>query len=206
MQYSFEDRVIALAGLAQAAWLTDRVAYTGQAENAALDATLGSLFTFDTENVAGAFGGAHGVRQGLEVLSRVLDNRGKPDDLRLTRYVVSLLGHAQRALADPQLLDTLRRGLERTEQQKRHFEGWDTPVIASLADVYVRTIGTLTPRIMVNGEPARLQNPGNVDRIRALLLAGIRAGVLWRQTGGRKWQLLMSRRKLRDEARRLLAA
>lgn len=206
MNYSLEDRVLALAGLVQAAWLTDRAAYTGEADEAALDATLGSLFTFDAENVAGVFGGGNRVRRGLEVLNRVLDNRGKPEDLRLTRYVVALLGHAQRAGNDAQLMETVRRGLERAEQQKQHFDGWEGPVMASLADVYVRTVGTLTPRIMINGEPVRLQNPANVDRIRALLLAGIRAAVLWRQTGGRKWQLVLSRGKLKQAAEKLLAA
>lgn len=206
MNYSFEDRVLALAGLVQAAWLTDRAAYTGQSDEPALDATLGSLFTFDAVDVPGVFGGRERVRRGLEVLARVLDNRGRPEDLRLTRYVVSLLGHARRASGNRELMNTVRRGLERAEQQKRHFEGWDGPVLASLADVYVRTVGTLQPRIMINGEPARLQNPGNVDRIRALLLAGIRAAVLWRQTGGRKWQLLVSRRRLKETAERLLAA
>ncbi|HEX7030959.1 MAG TPA: high frequency lysogenization protein HflD [Gammaproteobacteria bacterium] len=206
MTYSIEDRVLALAGLVQAAWLTDRVAYTGQAEDAALDATLGSLFSFQAADVAGVFGGRSRVRPGLEILARVLDNRGKPEDARLTRYLVSLTGHARRAEQNEDLMAALRRGLERAELQKSHFEGWDAPVMASLADIYVRTVGTLEPRIMVSGEPARLQNPVNVDHIRALLLAGIRAAVLWRQTGGRKWQLVLSRGKLRQAAERLLAA
>lgn len=206
MTYSIEDRVLALAGLVQAAWLTDRVAYTGSTEAAALDATLGSLFTFDAPDVAGVFGGHERLRQGLEILSRMLGNRGRPEELRLTRYLVSLMGHAQRALQNDDLMDAVRRGLERAEQQKSHFEGWDSPVVASLADIYVRTIGTLEPRIMISGEPARLQNPVNVDHIRALLLAGIRAAVLWRQTGGRKWQLVLSRRRLKEAADRILAA
>lgn len=206
MSYSIEDRVLALAGLVQAAWLTDRVAYTGQTEGTALDATLGSLFTFQAADVPGAFGGRDGVRQGLEILDRMLGNRGRPEEMRLTRYLVALMGHAQRALQNDDLMDAVRRGLERAEQQKRHFEGWDSPVVASLADIYVRTIGTLEPRIMISGEPARLQNPVNVDHIRALLLAGIRAAVLWRQTGGRKWQLMFSRGSLREAAERLLKA
>lgn len=206
MTYSLEDRVLALAGLIQAAWLTDRVAFNGEAEPNAFEATLGSLFSFQADTVAGVFGGHEHLRQGLEILSRVLANKGRPDDLRLTKYLIALAGHAERALKDDDLMDAVRRGLERTEQQKTHFEGWDAPVVASLADVYLKTIGTLEPRIMISGEPVRLQNPTNVDRIRALLLAGIRAAVLWRQTGGRKWQLVFSRRKMKETADRLLAA
>ncbi|HEX7047166.1 MAG TPA: high frequency lysogenization protein HflD [Gammaproteobacteria bacterium] len=206
MNYSIEDRVLALAGLIQAAWLTDSVAYTGRTEEAALDATLGSLFSFQADDVAGVFGGHSHLRPGLEILARVLGNRGKPEDARLTRYLVSLTGHAKRAEQNDDLMEALRRGLERAEQQKTHFDAWSGPVVANLADIYVRTVGTLEPRIMVSGEPARLQNPVNVDHIRALLLAGIRAAVLWRQTGGRKWHLVLSRGKLRQTAERLLAA
>lgn len=206
MTYTLEDRVLALAGLVQAAWLTDMVAYKGEADEAAMDATLGSLFTFNASDVPEVFGGQARVRRGLEILSRVLDNRGQPDDLRLTRYLVALAGHAARALRNDELMDALRRGLERTEQQKEHFDDWDPNVVASLADIYVRTVGTMEPRIMISGEPARLQNPRNVERIRAFLLAGIRAAVLWQQTGGRKWQLILSRRKLKETADRLLEA
>ena len=36
-------------------------------------------------------------------------------------------------------------------------------------------------------------------KIRALLLAGIRSARLWRQLGGHRWQLVISRRKLLKE-------
>jgi high frequency lysogenization protein len=58
---------------------------------------------------------------------------------------------------------------------------------------------------MVNGEQQYLSNPDNVNRIRALLLAGIRAGVLWHQVGGRRWHILFNRKGLVDTASQLLA-
>lgn len=204
MSYSIRDRVIALAALFQAAWLTDEMAYSGRADEDAMDATLGSLLRFDAEDVPEVFGGLRSLRPGLELLRRVLGNRGSESDLRLTRYLVSLIGHANKLLKDDELSDSLRRRLERSQQQKTHFETWEEPVIAGLADTYVSTIGTLEPRIMVKGDPELLQNPRVVDGVRALLLGGIRAGVLWRQTGGRRWQLLFSRRKLLDTADELL--
>ncbi|MNJ04984.1 High frequency lysogenization protein HflD [compost metagenome] len=44
-----------------------------------------------------------------------------------------------------------------------------------------------------------LQQASNASKIRALLLAGIRAARLWRQLGGHRWQLVFSRRKLLNE-------
>ncbi|MGD8349299.1 MAG: DUF489 family protein, partial [Gammaproteobacteria bacterium] len=40
-------------------------------------------------------------------------------------------------------------------------------------------------------------------RVRASLLAGIRAAVLWRQLGGNKWKLLFARKKYVAIARQL---
>jgi high frequency lysogenization protein len=78
-------------------------------------------------------------------------------------------------------------------------------VVARLADTYSQTISTLSPRIMVSGENNQLKNPENANRVRALLLAGIRSAVLWRQCGGRQWHLLLQRRKLIESARQLMA-
>jgi high frequency lysogenization protein len=57
---------------------------------------------------------------------------------------------------------------------------------------------------MVNGEHVHLTRKENADRIRALLLAGLRAAVLWRQSGGGRLLMLLRYKKLIAEAQRLL--
>jgi len=59
---------------------------------------------------------------------------------------------------------------------------------------------------MVSGEHGHLANPVIAAKVRAALLAGIRSAVLWRQLGGRRWQLLFSRGKIARTAAELLAA
>ncbi|MEW8459773.1 MAG: DUF489 family protein [Candidatus Thiodiazotropha endolucinida] len=49
-----------------------------------------------------------------------------------------------------------------------------------------------------------MQNNDNVNKIRALLLSGIRAATLWRQTGGRRRQLLFVRKRYIQACRELL--
>jgi high frequency lysogenization protein len=49
---------------------------------------------------------------------------------------------------------------------------------------------------MVQGDPRHLHAPDNQNRIRALLLAGIRAAWLWRQVGGSRWKILLGRKQL----------
>jgi len=44
-----------------------------------------------------------------------------------------------------------------------------------------------------------------INKIRALLLAGIRSAMLWRQCGGSRWRFIFFRRKIQREAEFLLS-
>ena len=57
---------------------------------------------------------------------------------------------------------------------------------------------------MVNGEQAYLGRTDIVNKIRALLLAGIRSAMLWKQCGGTRWKFLFFRKKLQLEIENLL--
>jgi high frequency lysogenization protein len=57
---------------------------------------------------------------------------------------------------------------------------------------------------MVTGNPQQLQQPNVVEKVRANLLAAVRSAVLWRQLGGRQWQMLLYRRQCSMLARGLL--
>ncbi|MGE3106433.1 MAG: DUF489 family protein, partial [Lysobacterales bacterium] len=70
--------------------------------------------------------------------------------------------------------------------------------------IYGEHLSTLTPRVMVSGEPALLKQPRLVCRIRALLLAAVRAAVLWRQSGGSRFGLLLHNKSIRVQAQALL--
>jgi len=57
---------------------------------------------------------------------------------------------------------------------------------------------------MVRGAELYLQNPDNQNRIRALLLGGVRAAMLWRQVGGKRRHILFNQRQIAAEARAYL--
>ena len=75
---------------------------------------------------------------------------------------------------------------------------------ARLAELYANTISTLGPRIMIRGDQNHLTNTENAAKMRTLLLAGIRAALLWNQAGGTRWKLLFERGKMQREADSLL--
>jgi high frequency lysogenization protein len=130
----------------------------------------------------------------------------------MARYVVALVQLEGSLRRRPAMLDAIRQGIDTARAQMKFFQN-DTPaedvhplLMEKLAELYSQTISTLTPRIMVSGEHGHLNNPAIAAKVRATLLAGIRSAVLWRQLGGRRWQLLFSRGKIARAARELLAA
>lgn len=86
--------------------------------------------------------------------------------------------------------------LKKTMGNLDHFELTHERIIASLAHIYEDTLSTFRYRIQVTGNRLYLENPTNVNRIRALLLSGVRSAMLWRQVGGKRWHLLTQRKAL----------
>lgn len=210
MTHSLTERTLALAALFQAAQLVQHVARSGKAADRDVATSIGSLFHFDAPTTAAVFTPADqdrpGLTTGLRTLAERLGSGGSAEALEVTRYAIALL-HLERKLArQPHMLETLRSGLERIRKQADYFSPTHSNVIAALGELYQATISTLQPRIMVQGEPAYLADAHRAGLIRALLLAGIRAAVLWRQLGGSRWQLFLGRRKILQTANDLLRA
>ena len=202
MPQTDHDRVIALAGAMQAADLARGVAQRGQADPEAVETCLTSLIRINASSSAEVYGGVARLQPGLRLLEQQLNH---PQDMELTRYVVTLLRLERQLSRRNDLLETLRTGIAGVVQNLAHFPLDHSNTMARFADLYLKTISTLTPRIMVSGSQLHLNNPENASRIRALLLAGVRAAILWRQSGGSRWKLLVRRNALLREARLLLA-
>jgi len=208
---SFHDQVLALAGIFQSACLVQQLAREGHTDSAALRTSIQSILALDAPDVGTIYGSARGVRLGLELLNTKLTGKTKSADMEMARYVVALVQLESSLRRNPKMLDDIRQGIDTARAQMKFFES-DTPadgvhplLMEKLAQLYSQTISTLTPRIMVSGEHGHLSNPAIAAKVRAALLAGIRSAVLWRQLGGRRWQLLFSRGKLARTAAELLA-
>ncbi len=197
------DRTLALAGLFQAARLTQQLARTGRAEPAALRASLHSVLRITTPTVESLYEGIGGLRLGLEILRDRLTGSTDPADLEIARYAVAMLHLANELRKLPDMQNTIRRGLEAIGQPSGETQAL-VPLAERLAELYLQTLSTLTPRIIVNGEQGHLANAGVAAQVRAVLFAGIRAAWLWRQLGGSRWQLLFGRRRFAEEAAHLL--
>ncbi|CDI02670.1 putative High frequency lysogenization protein HflD homolog [Candidatus Competibacter denitrificans Run_A_D11] len=202
MPQTDHDRAIALAGTLQAADLVRSIARRGQANPEEVDTCLNSLLKIDAASSIEIYGDIRQLRSGLQLLEKQL---GNPSDMELTRYAIALLGLERKLSQRTDLLKAIGISLEEIVQNLPHFPINHSNTIARFADIYLKNISTLSPRIMVNGVQVHLNNPENANRIRALLLAGVRAATLWRQSGGTRLTLLLRRNPLLRETRVLLA-
>jgi high frequency lysogenization protein len=210
MSTAYTDRTLALAGLFQAARLAQQLAREGRADSAALAASIQSLLLIDAPTTEAVYGGARGVKPGLELLRNKLAGHTDANDVEIARYVIAMIHLEGQLRRRPEIQEAIRHGIETAREQMKFFETAENdetvhPRLAEkLAELYSQTISTLTPRIMVNGEHGHLSNPQIAARVRAALFAGIRSAFLWRQLGGSRWQLLFSRKKIAGEAARIL--
>ncbi|VAX06313.1 High frequency lysogenization protein HflD [hydrothermal vent metagenome] len=197
------DRIIALAGIIQTATLVDHIARKGMADSAAMEASIYSLFQIDAESTEAVYGGLKNIQTGLQQIVTKIPQL-KLQGSESMHYALTLI-HLERKLSrSPAMLKQIADSIQVASDRRQHFPILHSNIIAQLADVYAETVSTLQPRIMVNGEPTLLQNPDNANKIRALLLAGIRSAMLWRQCGGSRLQLIFGRSKAIKQAQILL--
>ncbi|AKC88453.1 high frequency lysogenization protein HflD [Pseudoxanthomonas suwonensis] len=202
MSHSYDDRVLALAGLAQALQQVRRIAETGQSETDAAQPVLDSVFRIDADSTEQIYGGRRALEPGLRALADYLSNRG--NDPLLPRLALATVQLERRFSSESNTLAAVANGIASIAPQAEAQGSAHPDVLAALGGLYADTISHLRPRIMVQGNPHYLGQPGVVSEIRALLLAAVRSAMLWRQLGGSQWQFLLARRALAEAVDRQL--
>lgn len=202
---NLEKQTITMAAVCQVAALVQKIARSGANIDDELKVMLESIIITSPDNTLEVYGNdiSH-LKMGLTALIEQLGNQTKQKDPELTRYVVSLLGLERRLANKRNQLSLLGERIEQCQRQLAHYEIDSDTLIASLASIYSDLLSPLGTPIQVAGEPERLKQTSNQHKIRALLLAGIRSSVLWRQVGGKRRNILFGRSKLVACAEQLL--
>jgi high frequency lysogenization protein len=200
---NLEQQAVALAGVAQAARLVDLVSKTGSYPLEFLESSIHSLFQFDADSAEEVFGGLAGVKLGLNNLCSLLASRQAEENRDVVRYVFSILYLERKFAASSEMMSVVHTRLEHASFRAEHFAGHVNDVCHSVSGIYQDTLSKLKFRIKVTGSAQHLQDPKKADIIRALLLSGIRSAFLWRQLGGRRWRLLLQRRRLLQASQNL---
>ncbi|HEY7773883.1 MAG TPA: high frequency lysogenization protein HflD [Marinagarivorans sp.] len=200
---NIDNQVIALAGMFQALSLVKEVAGSGYLNRKDFETCINSLFVIDPKSTLAVYDHLGNLERGLSVTEVLLNARIGSQQKDLVNYAVGINNLTGRLLRNKKMLAQLSRRLNDAQHQVTHFGLNHDNVIANLADTYSQTISTFSYRIQVKGEYTYLQQKRVADQIRALLLAAIRASILWRQNGGSVWRLLFNRSKLHSSAQAL---
>ncbi|WP_261817156.1 high frequency lysogenization protein HflD [Vibrio gallicus] len=197
------DRTIAFAGICQAVALVQKVAQTGQCDSAAYETSVSSIINMSPANTLAVFGHERDLQLGLETLSRNIDSSATGNDL--TRYIISLMALERKLSQRPDAMAQLGDRIQLADRQAGHFDLFNDQMVSNLASIYLDVVSPIGPRIQVTGNPSMLQQTSVQNKVRALLLSGIRSAVLWRQVGGKRRHLIFSRKKMVEQAEILLA-
>ncbi len=206
MAKNYYDITLALAGMCQSARLVQQLAHEGSCAKEEMTVSLRSLLEMNPASTLSVYGNNEAnLKMGLETLLGVLNANRQGLGAELTRYTLSLMVLERKLHARKSSMDQLGQRIDQLDRQLAHFELESDQVMSSLASIYVDIVSPAGPRIQVVGTPAILQNTQIQAKVRALLLAGIRAAVLWQQVGGGRLQLMFSRNRLFEQAKSILA-
>ncbi len=207
----WEYQNIALAAVTQCASLVHHLAVTGQAPQSDLVAAINPLFVLDPQSTEDVYPRVADLTRGLRTMQSLFAERSA-ENAEMVRYTLGMLLLRSRLTSNSAMQDTIRVRLARIDPVQPLPDSHDDPdelerlqaaqdrVFRQLAGLYQDTISTLSYRVQVQGKVEHLKDEQVANRIRALLLAGIRSAVLWHQLGGRRWRLLVYRKKIQESA------
>ena len=196
---TLHDRTMALAATLQAVAQVQYIARHGETDNEQLAAALNTIMVTDPDSIDDIYPDKKVLANGYRwVINQLGDNHQK--DVEITRYLVGLLALERKLSRNHAALAMMSERIQQVRRQLQHFAVTDEQVIANIADIYSDIISNLGPKIQISGNPHILQQKQVQNKIRALLLAAMRSAVLWRQLGGKRRQLVFSRKAIVDTA------
>ncbi len=191
-----QNQTIALAGLYQSLALVQNIAWEGNTQHSCMASTIGSVLKLDASSYVEVYGSLNNLQLGIQTLRTALQSKSEKHAIERTRYAINLMYLASKFAVNNDSVTALSSQFERLNNQYENIEESLDDITQELGTLYREYISPLGPKLIIEGDPVYLKSGDNASRIRALLLAGIRAIVLWKQAGGKRWALLLARKSL----------
>ncbi len=200
------NQALALAGIAQAAVLVNQLARNGSADQMAMQCTIHSILALDAPDSESIFIDRQHLHIGLRTVREAFE-RDTASSAEILRYCASMLHLQKQLVRNNDMLNTLRKRIQQIQKQiDLHGNETASQVLSSIAGLYSETLSTFQFRVQVNGQPELLQQQNIADQIRAALLGGVRAAILWRQLGGSRLDFIFRRKAIYNATVALLEA
>ncbi|MBM6549573.1 high frequency lysogenization protein HflD [Marinomonas ostreistagni] len=201
MQHDVKEQAIALSAIFQAAELVATLARKGTLDETHAEPLLNSILVVNAERTEDIYGGQFdcqgNLALGRRIAKQVMGKEREAVNPDTIRYALSMIHLESKLQKDDAMLSAIGRQLGQVERQKEHFESvLHENMVAGISGMYQDTLSKMSFRIQVHGDSRHLQQPQIANQVRALLMSGVRAAMLWRQVGGRRWHLIFKRKAI----------
>jgi high frequency lysogenization protein len=193
------QRVLALAGTIEACVGVQSLALSGQIDVDTLQCLVRSIKMIEAPDVVSVFGDRSGLARGLGLMVGGIGQATDAKAIDVYRYMNTLISLKKSLFANSV---AQQKVIDRLDWIKTLDE---PELFASCAELYLEAVSPLKPRVYVQGEQRFLEQEEVSNKIRTMLLAGIRCVVLWEQLGGGRFEMLLRRKAYQSAAGDLLA-
>ena len=192
--------------------MVDKLAFEGELKSDAshcYQASLHSSIKPNSPEVVDIYGELKNLRLGFDDLDAYLSRSGYGNfNKRLNnriKYMVQLNRLGKLLSSNANLAQNIQEALAEEEVAKHNSS--DKALASYLAEIYSDNFSTLSRnfRIVVLGKKEHLRRDENVERIRAMLFAGVRASLLWRVHGSGMLTMMLRRGKMLRQVQDIIA-
>ena len=196
-----KNETISLGAIYQACNEIKKIAWQGEINNNIIEPLINSVYQTTSEEIEDVFISIKRLNSGLDFLRRQLVGDAFSRDGEVSRYFEAIGILVKNMNKKDDVLDKLRTEL--TKQSMPINEDNLDQHALFLSELYLSTISTVEPRIIVNGDNKYLTDKKNAAMIRSLLLCAIRSYILWQQSGGSKFRIFLFKKKIAELAVKL---
>ena len=196
-----KNETISLGAIYQACNEIKKIAWQGEINNNIIEPLINSVYQTTSEEIEDVFISIKRLNSGLDFLRRQLVGDAFSRDGEVSRYFEAIGILVKNMNKRDEILNKLRAEL--TKQSMPINEDNLDQHALFLSELYLSTISTVEPRIIVNGDNKYLTDKKNAAMIRSLLLCAIRSYILWQQSGGSKFRIFIFKKKIAELAVKL---
>ena len=189
-----KNETISLGAIYQACNEIKKIAWQGEININAIEPLINSVYQITSENIDDIYINIKRLNTGLDFLRRQLVGDAFSRDAEVTRYFEAIGILIKNMNKKEDIFNKLRQQL--TQQTMAVEKGNLDDHALFLSNLYLNTVSTVEPRIIVNGDNKYLTDSKNAAMIRSLLLCAIRSYILWQQSGGSKLRMFIFKKKI----------
>ena len=195
------NETISLGAIYQACNEIKKIAWQGEINNNIIEPLINSVYQTTSEEIEDVFISIKRLNSGLDFLRKQLVGDAFSKDGEVSRYFEAIGILVKNMNKNDEILNKLRTELTK-QSMPINKDNLDQHALF-LSELYLSTISTVEPRIIVNGDNKYLTDKKNAAMIRSLLLCAIRSYILWQQSGGSKFRIFIFKKKIAELAVKL---